>query len=140
MFLFTYSFQRKYVYLGGEKTKRVLDAIHEQIYSPNGHPSFSEHELVGVCNFITIRYTQYYKAIRNDLDTIQKGVRGILFYELTDSFIQNLLNKNINEIELQEYQKLTKFKILFGIFLWEVYKLCFDWFEGTKSKYEIKFD
>jgi hypothetical protein len=134
VFLLTYYFQRIFADLGEEKIKKVLDGMHKVIYSPTRHPDISEEGLNGVHNIIVIRYAQYYKAIK------EKGVTMLPFSVLVNSFMVNLLNISIEDFELQDHHRFTKFQLKFGLIISYFCKDLLDWFEKIKAKYELKFN
>lgn len=134
-FLFTFTLQRKLIYLGNEKIKKILDAIHQQMYSMKRHPDLPIEGLVNISNMLAIRYNQYYRAIKEDWKLMEEGAKDIiLFHSLVLAFIENLLNRKIT------FQEFGLFRLKFGLFIAEICKSNFDFFEEIKTKYEIKFE
>lgn len=141
IFILSYCFQRGFSQFGEDKIGKVLDAIHRHIYDPKEHPELSKEELKDVHNIITIRYTQYYKAIKIDLEAMRKATKGKMLYSvLVDAFLQNLIDKKIEDIEVKEYFKFTKFRVKFGLMIGYLCNDMFDWLERIKGKYEINFN
>lgn len=134
MFILTYTFQRTYHYLGNEKTKKVLDAIHKHIFISKEHPELSKEELMDVQNIMRIRYSQYYKAVRNDLGMIEKGTEALIFYDTSLAFVNNLIRGEINA-----FSEFRQFRLEFGFTFYYLLVGLLDFWQEIKSKYEIRF-
>ena len=92
-FLVTFSFQRKFLHLGKEKSNVILDVFHDKLFTYTikliQDDTFPER--------LKARYAEYYPIMRSDLDCMK--VRKILFPGMTQAFFKLIAPDKSNSPE-----------------------------------------
>jgi len=115
VFLTTYCIQKQFGELGNERTRQILDSVHRC----TGERMFRIDQRSEFQNEISVRFNQYYKAIRTDIQCLGQP-NTILFRDLTAHFFENLLERQIG---LSEFGAS---RLLFGVYVAELISLLSD--------------
>jgi hypothetical protein len=112
--LVTYCFQRKFAHYGNEKVKLILDEVHNLIDVKLNAKQTKE---------LSVKYNKYYKAMKDDWESMEKNIGELLFYSLSFAFVGNLVGRELSRTEF------PKTRIMLGATIAEINKVLFDIFE-----------
>jgi hypothetical protein len=125
--LVTYCFQRKFANYGNEKVKLILDEVHNLIDAKLNTKQTKE---------LSGKYNKYYKAMKDDWESMEKNIGELLFYSLTFAFVGNLVDRELSQTEF------PRTRIMLGVTIAEINKALFDIFERMLEQlkdYEVVF-
>lgn len=123
--LVSYCFQRKFTHYSNEKVKLILDEVHNIIDAKLNTRQRNE---------LSIKYNKYYKAMKDDWDSMEKNIGELLFYSLSFAFVGNLAGRELSGTEF------PKTRIVLGVTIAEIIKVLFDIFDRMLDQlknYEI---
>jgi methyl coenzyme M reductase subunit C-like uncharacterized protein (methanogenesis marker protein 7) len=126
IFLTTYCAQKQFSDLGNERTRQILDSIHQCI----DERMFRIDRRGNFRNEIKVRFNQYYKAIRTDIQCLGQP-DTILLRDLTARFFENLLGRQIN------FSEFGASRLLFGTYAAELISLLSDNIAKLRENYVI---